>query len=64
MSRRYSVSETTLRSATRCNRPPAPGLEALWNIGLALAQAQVLRLALTGVLVLTGEIGELEEIPG
>jgi uncharacterized membrane protein len=28
-----------------------------------LAQAQVLRLALTVALALTGEIGELEEIP-
>ncbi len=62
MSRRFSVSETILRSATRCNLPSAPALETLWNIGLALAQA--LRLALTVALVLAGEIGELGEILG
>lgn len=63
MNRRFLVSETILRSVTRCNLPPAPGLEALSTVHLAqvlalflsLAQAQALALAL----VLAWEIGEI-----
>ena len=62
MSRRYSVSETILRLATRCNRPPAPGLEALLTLAPAPILAQVLPLPLA--LLLAGGIEEFEEIPG
>lgn len=62
MNRRFWVSETILRLATRCNFPPVPGLETLSNIPLAQALALLLNLALTLVLVLAGEIGELGEI--
>ena len=64
------MSETTLRSAIRCNRLPAPGLEALSTLAPApvlaqvLALAPALSLAPALALVLTGEIGEFEEIPG
>lgn len=60
------MSETTLRSATRCSRPPAPGLVVLSNVGLAqvLALFLSLALALDLALVLAWEIDELGEIPG
>ena len=67
MSRRYSVSETTLRSAIRCNRLPAPGLEALSTLAPApvlaqvLARAPALSLAPALALILAEEF---EEIPG
>ena len=65
MSRRYSVSETTLRSAIRCNRLPAPGLEALSTLAPApvlaqvLALAPALSLAQTLALLLAGEVGAI-----
>ena len=65
MSQRYSVSETTLRSAIRCNRLPAPGLEALSNLvpdpvlDQVLARAPALSLAPALALVLAGEVGEI-----
>ena len=64
MNRRFLVSGTILRLETRCNLPPAPGLEALSKVHLAQALALFLRLALTLALVLAGEIGGLGEIPG
>ena len=59
MNRPSSASETIVRSATRCNLPPAPGLGALPKVGLVLTL--VLSLALTLALVLAGEIGEIPE---
>ena len=56
MSRRFSASETIVRSATRCNLPPAPE-----PVGSAECLALVLSLALTLALVLAGEIGEIPE---
>ena len=56
------MSETILKSAIRCNLPPAPGLETLSKVHQAQALALFLRLALTLALVLAGEIGELGEI--
>ena len=64
MNQRFLVNETILRSATRCNLPPVPGLETLSKVHLAQALALFLRLALTLALVLAGEIGGLGEIPG
>jgi hypothetical protein len=57
MNRPFSASETIVRSATRCNLPPAPGPGGLPKVGLALA----LSLALALVLVLAGEIGGIPE---
>ena len=51
-----------MRSATHCNLPPAPGLVALSNVGLAQVLALFLSLALTLALVLNGEIEENGEI--
>ena len=59
MSRRFSASENIVRSATRCNLPPVPGLWALPNVGLVLTL--VLRLALTLALVLAGGIEKIPE---
>lgn len=70
MSRRYSVNGTTLRSATRCSRLPAPGLEDLSILAptpvpdQVLARAPALSLAPALALVLAGEVGEFEEIHG
>lgn len=59
MSLPFSASETIVRLATRCSLPPAPGLEALPNVGLTLSLT--LSLALILVLVLAGGIGEIPE---
>ena len=67
MSRRYSVSETTLRSAIRCSLLSALGLEALSTLAPApvlaqvLARAPALSLAPALALILAEEF---EEIPG
>lgn len=63
MSLPFSASEIIVRLATRCSLPPAPGLEALPNVGLVLTLtlALTLSLALILVLVLAGEIGEIPE---
>ena len=61
MSRRFLASETILRSATRCNLPPAPGLETLSTVGQALTLALFLGQALTLAQVLAGEHGEIPE---
>ena len=63
MNRRFLVSETILRSATRCSLLSVPGPEALSTVHLAqvlalflsLAQAQ----AQTWALVLAGEVGAI-----
>ena len=66
MNQRFLVSETILRLATRCNRPPVPGLEALSKVGLAQVLPLFLALSLVPALalVLSEEIGALGQIPG
>ena len=58
MNQPSSWSGTILKSATRCNPLPAPGLEILSNIHLAQALF-FLRLTLTLALVLAVEFGEM-----
>ena len=61
MNRRFLVSETILRSATRCSLLSVPGPEALSIGGLVqvLVRAPALSLAQTLALLLAGEVGAI-----